>query len=64
MSIALAQKVRGLELRVEQLETALQALLRAEHTPRGDVEAMLEGAGIITKIKNEIQGIKMRMGKQ
>jgi hypothetical protein len=49
-----------IEQRLESLENALQILLRAERAVQiPDLEEMPS----IVKIKNDIQGIKMRMGK-
>lgn len=60
-SLALNNRIRQLEARIEALESALQILLRAEraHMPEVDWETM----PVIQQIKNEIRGIKMRAGR-
>ena len=58
MSLALRNKLLSLEERVESLETALNLLLRSEN------RANIEELPVIVKLKNDIQGLKMRAGKQ
>lgn len=56
MSIVTDAKVKDLEgrvLRLEKLVSEIQSTQAPVHVPEG----------LIEKMKNEIQGIKMRMGK-
>jgi len=54
MSIALNNKVRALEERILALEIAFSILVKAQPAPQEDLK----------KIKDDIQGIKMRMGRK
>lgn len=53
MSIALHNKVRGLEARIEALENAFSVLAKAQPSPHEDVE----------QLKVEIRMLKARMGR-
>ena len=59
MSIAISNRISELEKRLASLEDALNILL---HSPSREIN--LEEVPVIVKIKNDLQGIKMRMGKQ
>ena len=56
MTIASNQRILRLEERLAQIEACLQALLRS---PTAD----LDEHPTIAKLKNDIQGLKMRLGK-
>jgi hypothetical protein len=58
MTIASNQRIARLEQKLEQIEAGLQVLLRAP-APIAD----LDDHPVIVKLKNEIQGLKMRMGR-
>lgn len=53
MSVAVNNRVAALEEKVKALEAAVYILLREQKPDGGELE----------KIKNDIQGIKMRMGR-
>jgi hypothetical protein len=62
MTLAANNKLRQIEARLDALESALQILLRSEHSvPVPEVD--LEQLPVIQQIKNEIRGIKMRAGR-
>ena len=54
MTIASNQRILRVEQKLEQIEMALQVLLRSQK---------IEDDPVIQKIQNDIQGLKMRMGK-
>jgi hypothetical protein len=58
MTIASNQRIARLEQKLEQIEAGLQVLLRAP-IPTADLDAH----PTIVKLKYEIQGLKMRMGR-
>lgn len=65
MSIALDRRVSALESRIQSLEEALNLLLRAQNaSQQPSLQDEIEQLPIMVKIRNEIQGLKMRMGKQ
>ncbi len=57
MSIALQNKVRSLEERIAVLEKRLLAVMDAR------IESALPSEAL-AKLQNDIQGLKMRMGKK
>jgi uncharacterized protein involved in exopolysaccharide biosynthesis len=57
MSIALHNRVAQLEKRLESLEEALNILLQTRNPD-------LDESPVIVKLKNDIQGLKMRAGRE
>ena len=63
MTLAANNRLRQIEQRLDALEQALQVILRADRAAVHPPEIDLDDLPVIVRLKNEIQGIKMRMGK-